>query len=360
VGAERQLSAAAAARLALVAAPWLALAWLWFGRPAPWAAVAAATVAFAGAAHGLGRAIGCALADDDAPAVLAIGWGAAAYALVAGGLARADVEAGAAADAVVLAGLVAGAPWALAHLRARATGVDERPAAEPAAGAWLARLVAAALAALAIAAAAAGGGGAITPTLSPALAALADAAAGAAAHPIAAALVDDGWAFALALALALVVARGGALARVLLVLALASLPIAVVSVRWLAVAWTLTALATLARPLRAGRRWPALAGLAAAIATLLPAEPRATLLGVAVGLAAWALGAALTDAGADDALAGRGRPRGLVATAGALAIVLPIARPPVPVGRPPSSWQDRLERRLDDAAALVRAERATL
>ncbi len=77
---------------ALIAIAALAPAAFWWLPPAsPMVAVLAVSLAIAAALHGLGRAIGSLIGDDDAPVALAIAWGLAGYLALGGWLSAAGV-----------------------------------------------------------------------------------------------------------------------------------------------------------------------------------------------------------------------------------------------------------------------------
>lgn len=337
-----------ARRLAGALVPALAVGWLWFARPTPLVAVLAATVALAGAAHGWGRMIGRWLDDGDAPPSLAIGWGVAAYLVVGRGLAAAGLLGAFARDVIVVAGLLLGLAWA----------AGARAASAPAPRPRVATMTALGLGLLAILGAA--GALAASTTDPVVLAAVTGDVGRAGATTLGPALGEQGWAFALVLALTATI-RGPALARVLVVLAVAALPDGPVEVRWTAAACALAAALTVTAARRPRRAWIVVVGLAIAAASTAEAGPAAAAVGAAVGAAAWALARSLDDDdGARAALVGRVTPRALVVITAAVLMVLAVAGARARAGRPPRSWQDRIDRRIDDTVMLFHARRAPM
>lgn len=104
---------------ALVALAALAPAAVWLAPPAsPLIATLVVALAVAAALHGLGRAVGALIGDDDAPPALAVAWGLAAYLALGGWLAAAGVFDDLAQRVVLVAGTAVGAAWTTAHVPA--------------------------------------------------------------------------------------------------------------------------------------------------------------------------------------------------------------------------------------------------
>lgn len=337
-----------ARRVAGALVPALAVGWLWFARPAPAVAVIAATVALAGAAHGWGRAVGRWSDGGDAPIALAVTWGFAAYLVAGRALAAAGLLGAFARDVIVVIGLVLGAVWA----------AGTRAAPAPAPRAPGAMVTALGLGLLAILAAAAS---IMASTTDPAvLGAVAGDVGRAGGATLGLALGDEGWAFTLVLSLAATV-QGPALGRVLVVLALAAMPTGFVDVRWTAAACALAAALTVTGARKPWRAWIVVIGLALAVGTTVEAGAVATAVGAAIGGVAWAVARSLGDEdGACAAVVGRVTPRALIAIIAAVVVVLAIAGVRARAGRPPRSWQDRFDQRIDDAVMLIHARRATV
>ena len=112
------MGAAAVARVAVGLAA-LAPAAAWFATPAhPLVAIAWGSLAIAAALHGLGRAVGRAVGDPDAPVPLAIAWGLAAYLGLAGLAVALGVFDRHGQQALAAAGTAYGAWWWAARPRA--------------------------------------------------------------------------------------------------------------------------------------------------------------------------------------------------------------------------------------------------
>lgn len=344
--------------MAMTTVPAVALVWLWFAQPTPAGAVAAATIAFAGAAHGWGRAVGRWLEDDHAPPALAVGWGLACLLIVGAARSAMALVGDGGTDAIMVIGLVLGVAWAITAPRAPAA-----PTADS--GGLTSALLATGFAALAIAAstgtgASSAGPGPNVPSGLVALIADLGRAAGTAVRPV---LADAGWGFAVTLALALTaLPRHATVTRVVTVVLLTSLPVDMLGdTRWTGAAGAITIALTLSGRPRAWRVWAVALGVAGAMTVGASGAPAATALGVMLGATGWLCCRAMAD---DDsaraALAGRLSPRAVPTLVAATVAVLAVVGVRSPVGHPSVSWQDRLDQQLDAAAALMQARRATI